>query len=164
MMESQITLRDATPEDKQFLLFLYRDTRRREMNAWGWPPEQQESFLRMQFDAQCRSYRAAFPNASDSIVCLEGHAIGRILVGQDSSGKRLIDIALLEEYRNRGIGSHLLRQMLQECELQGRALHLQALQGNPAIRLYQRLGFLQSSADPMYAQLQWPPSGHGERF
>lgn len=162
-MESQITLRDATPEDTQFLAFLYGDTRRCEVNAWGLPPEQQELFLRMQFDAQCRSYCVAFPDATDSIVCLEGHAIGRILVDQDSAGKRLIDIALLEEYRNRGIGSNLLRQILQECEMQGRALRLQALQGNPAIRLYQRLGFMQSSADPMYAQLQWLPSGHEER-
>ena len=162
-MEGHITLRNATPEDTQFLALLYGDTRCREVNEWGWPPEQQELFLRMQFDAQCRSYRAAFPKATDSIVCLEGHAIGRILVDQDSSGKRLIDIALLGEYRNRGIGSNLLRQMLQECKMQGRALRLQALQGNPAIRLYQRLGFQQSSADPMYAQLQWLPSGHEER-
>ena len=159
-MESQITLRDATPEDKQFLAFLYGDTRRGEVNAWGWPPEQQESFLRMQFDAQCRSYRAAFPGATDSIVCLENNALGRLLMGQDAAAKRLIDIALLEEHRNRGIGSNLLRQLLQECQAQGCSMHLQALQGNPAIRLYQRLGFVQSGADSMYARFQWPPSGH----
>lgn len=164
MVEDQITLRDATPEDMQFLAFLYGDTRRGEVNTWGWSLDQRETFLRMQFDAQCRSYRVAFPNATDSIVCLNGRAIGRILVDQDAVGKRLIDIALLEEYRNRGIGSELLRQILQECEMQGRTLSLQALQGNPAIRLYWRLGFVQSSADLMYAQLQWLPSGHEGRL
>jgi len=55
--------------------------------------------------------------------------------------------------------------VLQECERQGRALRLQVLQGNRAIRLYQRLGFVQASADPMYAQMEWTaPSRLLERF
>ena len=74
---------------------------------------------------------------------------------QNATTTRLIDIALLGVYRNRGIGTMLLRQVLQECERQGRALRLQVLQGNRAIRLYQRLGFVQASADPMYAQMEW---------
>ncbi len=95
-MEGQITLRDATSGDMQFLALLYGDTRRKEVSAWGWSPEQQDIFLRMQFDVQCRSYRAAFPAATDSIVCLEGNAIGRMLMSQDSTAKHLIDIALLQ--------------------------------------------------------------------
>jgi GNAT superfamily N-acetyltransferase len=119
----------------------------------------------MQFDAQCRSYRAGFPDATDRIICLDGAAIGRILIAQNATTTRLIDIALLEVYRNRGIGTVLLRQLLQECEMQGRALRLQVLQGNRAIRFYQRLGFVQASADPMYAQMEWTaPSRLLERF
>lgn len=158
MAERQITLREATPEDMEFLARLYFDTRRQEVAAWGWPLQQQEMFLRMQFDAQFRSYRSAFPDATNHIVCLDGSAVGHMLVGQEPSGTRLIDVALLEEHRNRGIGSGLLRQLLHECESQGRTLRLQVLQGNPAIRLYQRMGFLQSSTDPMYAQMEWTPS------
>jgi ribosomal protein S18 acetylase RimI-like enzyme len=164
MMESQITLRHATPEDTQFLASLYSDTRREEVSAWGWPPVQQELFLRMQFEAQCRSYRAVFPDAEDHIICIDRSAIGRMLVTQDQSGKHLVDIALLSEYRNRGIGTGLLRQLLYECESNGHTLSLQALHMNRAIRLYRRLGFVQSNADPMYAHLRWFPAGPVERL
>jgi len=48
------------------------------------------------------------------------------------------------------VGTGLLRQLQQECELRGRTPRLQVLQGNSAVRLYRRMGFGQSSADPMY--------------
>ena len=157
MHEGQITLRDAVSEDLPFLARLYRDTRRQEVAAWGWLPEQQEMFLRMQFDAQRASYRAVYPGATDRIVCLENTAVGRVLVNEDAAGMRLVDIALLAEQRNRGIGTELLSGLLRECETRGRILRLQVVQGNPAIRLYQRLGLRQSGGDSMYAQMEWIP-------
>src|SRR5271170_8518552 len=105
MLDTLITLRASTPEDTAFLLHLYCDTRRQEVAAWGWPLEQQEWFLRMQFDAQRRSYLAAFPGAVDQIICLDNSAVGRMLVGEEPAGMRLIDIALLGEHRNRGVGT-----------------------------------------------------------
>ena len=159
-MEGQITLRDATAEDLPFLALVYGDTRRQEVEAWGWPPEQQKQFLQMQFHARRQWYRAAFPNAADHIICHETEAVGYMVVSRDGTEEELIDIALLGEYRNHGIGTSLLRRLLQECEARGRALHLQALKSNPAIRLYQRLGFVQSGADDMYAQFQWRPPAH----
>jgi ribosomal protein S18 acetylase RimI-like enzyme len=158
MIEGRITLRDANPEDVQFLARLYRETRRKEVEAWGWPEEQMEFFLRMQFDGQRLSYKATFPNATDRIVCVGGVAAGRMLVGREPEGVRLIDIALLEEYRNRGIGTGLISQLLEDCEAQSCILRLQVLQGNPAIRLYNNLGFIQSGADAMYIQMEWIPS------
>lgn len=153
----EITLRDATSEDIPFLARLYGAVRRQEVSVWGWPAEQQELFLRMQFEAQRRSYEASFPGAIDRIVYLDGSAIGRILVGQDPAGMRLVDIALLEEYRNRGIGSDLLQHLLQTCASARASLHLHVLRGNRAIHLYRRLGFVEASADAMYIQMEWTP-------
>jgi ribosomal protein S18 acetylase RimI-like enzyme len=162
MIEEWITLRDAVPEDMQFLGRLYRDSRRREVEPWGWPPEQQEMFLEMQFNAQYRSYRATFPNAADSIICQANNPIGRVMVGQESASLRLIDIALLQEHRCRGIGGNLIRRLMQQCETNRLTLRLQVLRSNPAIRLYQRLGFVESSADSMYIQMEWIPSSMSE--
>jgi ribosomal protein S18 acetylase RimI-like enzyme len=158
MIEEQITLRDAVPEDMQFLGRLYRDSRRREVESWGWPPEQQEMFLEMQFHAQYRSYRATFPDAGDNIICQGNSPIGRVMVSQESASLRLIDIALLEEHRCRGIGGNLIRRLMQQCETNRLTLRLQVLQSNPAMRLYKRMGFVESSADSMYIQLEWIPS------
>ena len=152
-----ITLRDAVAEDLSFLAYLYADTRRREVGAWGWPQEQQEWFLRMQFDMQRKSYQASFPDAHDRIVLRGGVPIGRVLTNQNAVFMRLIDIALVEDQRQQGVGTYLMRKLLGECEARGCALHLQVIQGNPAMRLYQRLGFVQAGGDSVYAQMQWRP-------
>jgi len=164
MVESRVTLRNATPEDREFLASLYSDTRQQEVAAWGWPQAQQDMFLRMQFDAQYRSYRAGFPDATDRIVCLDDVAVGRMLVSRETAGMHLIDIALLEAYKNQGVGTGLLRRLLQECETENTPVRLQVLQGNRAIRLYRRLGFIETSADPMYVQMEWTPRRSQEGF
>ena len=157
LVEESITLRDATAEDLPFLAELYRDTRREEVAGWGWPQAQQEQFLRMQFDAQRRSYGISFPDSVDHIVYLEDMPVGHLLVGREEAALRLIDIALLREHRNLGIGTLLLRDLLKDCQLKGCDLRLQVLQGNPAMRLYQRLGFRQTESDFVYVQMKWSP-------
>ncbi len=157
MIIESITLREAAADDTSFLVRLYRDTRYREVSAWGWPREQQEQFLRMQFNAQQKSYEAAFPDAVNRIVLREEVPIGRLLTSQEAESMRLIDIALIEEQRQQGIGTHLLRTLLQQCEARGCILHLNVAHGSPAVRFYQRMGFLQVGGDPMYLQMEWTP-------
>jgi GNAT superfamily N-acetyltransferase len=154
---NSIALRAATTDDLPFLGRLYRDTRRQELEGWGWPQEQREWFLQMQFDARQRSYETAFPNAEDRIVCIQDTPVGRLLLNRGPAGLQLIDLALLEEYRNQGLGTELLRRLQDECARERIALCLQVLTANPAMRLYQRLGFAQVSADPVYARLEWLP-------
>ena len=52
-----------------------------------------------------------------------------------------MDIALLPEYRNGGIGSGLLRELLEEAAATSRRLTIHVERYNPALRLYRRLGF-----------------------
>lgn len=163
MLDQQVTLRSATSEDTSFLARLYSDTRRHEVAAWGWPEEQQQFFLHMQFKAQRDTYRSVFPKAVDFIICLAEIAIGRLLIAHEAVESHLIDIALLEEYRNLGIGTELIRELLRECESEHRALHLHVLQGNPAIRLYERLGLVRYGADSMYIRMEWHPLKLQER-
>jgi ribosomal protein S18 acetylase RimI-like enzyme len=155
----RLLLRDAQAHDLQFLFSLYCDVRREEVAAWGWPSSQQEAFLRMQFEAQRRSYRAAYPDAIHHIVCLDGEAIGRRLAARTLEGIHLVDIALLAAHRNRGIGRRLIQELMDECEAGGGVLRLQVLRGNPALRLYRRMGFVETGADAMYIQLAWTPAG-----
>jgi ribosomal protein S18 acetylase RimI-like enzyme len=157
-MHDAISLRDATPEDAGFLFALYCDTRAGEMSGWGWSLEQQDAFLRMQFDMRQRSYAAAHPAATDRIVCDGKASIGRILTDSHGSAVNLVDIALLAAYRGRGIGTTLIRKLLNDCDLRGQLLSLQVAVGNPAERLYVRLGFLESGRDAMYVQMDRLPA------
>jgi ribosomal protein S18 acetylase RimI-like enzyme len=52
-----------------------------------------------------------------------------------------LSIALLPEYRNQGIGTDLLNHLIEEARGQHPGLSLSVSPNNPAIRLYQRLGF-----------------------
>jgi ribosomal protein S18 acetylase RimI-like enzyme len=152
-----LELRGAQAGDLPFLFNLYCDVRGPEVSAWGWPAAQSDAFLRMQFEAQSRSYQAAFPEALHHIVLAGGEAIGRRLAARTSEGMHLVDIALLSAHRNLGIGSRLITQLMEDCAATGNALTLQVLRGNPAQRLYQRMGFRETSADPMYIQMAWTP-------
>lgn len=52
-----------------------------------------------------------------------------------------LSIALLPEYRGRGIGTDLLKHLIDEARQIYPALSLSVSPGNPAVRLYKRLGF-----------------------
>jgi ribosomal protein S18 acetylase RimI-like enzyme len=52
-----------------------------------------------------------------------------------------LSIALLPEYRNRGIGTSLLNRLIHETRSHFKALSLSVSTDNPAVRLYTRLGF-----------------------
>src|ERR1700704_4240774 len=139
-----ISLRPTRPDDQDFLFRLYASTRLHEIAGFGWPEAQQEMFLRMQFNAQNRSYESAYGQAEHSIVEEDGQPIGRMIVVREKDFAHLVDIALLTEQRGRGIGSGLLRELIQQCSRDGVPLRLQVLKVNPALRLYERLGFRQT--------------------
>jgi ribosomal protein S18 acetylase RimI-like enzyme len=155
--KDQLSLRDARADDLPFLFDLYCDVRREEVSAWGWPSAQRDAFLRMQFEAQRRSYEAGYPGAAHHIVLDGPDSIGRRLAARTSQGMHLVDIALLASHRNRGIGTRLIRQLMDDCEASEGSLHLQVLRGNPALRLYRRMGFAETDADQVYIQMAWSP-------
>jgi ribosomal protein S18 acetylase RimI-like enzyme len=111
----------------------------------------------MQFNAQYRSYEAAYGQAEHQIVEQDGKPVGRIMVLWEKDFALLVDIALLAEHRGRAIGGDLLRGLIQKCTSAGVPLRLQVLKTNPALRLYQRLGFASTGDDQMYIQMERRP-------
>jgi ribosomal protein S18 acetylase RimI-like enzyme len=156
-----VSLRPFRPEDQEFLFKLYAGTRQQEVSAWGWTIAQQEAFLRMQFNAQQRSYEMTYEGAEHQVVVLEDNVfeanpIGRIMVLRGRETTLLVDIALLPEYRGRGIGGGLLQNLIEQCNKDKVAVRLQVLKTNPARRLYERLGFLKIGEDEVYFQMKRP--------
>ncbi|HEY6969723.1 MAG TPA: GNAT family N-acetyltransferase [Candidatus Angelobacter sp.] len=154
-----ISLRPFSPDDQDFLFKLYASTREHELSAFGWPPAQQEAFLRMQFNAQQQWYKTAFETADHRLIFVDGKPAGRILVFHDRDSLRLVDIALLSEYRNHGIGTQLLRELISKSEKENLPVRLQVLKSNPAFRVYQRLAFVITGDDGMYYQMERKPVG-----
>lgn len=152
-----ISLRTCRPGDQDFLFTLYASTRMHELAGLGWPAAQLEAFLRMQFTAQQRSYESAYGQSEHQIVEQDGQPIGRLMVLREKDSVLLVDISLLAEHRGHGIGGGLVRELIQQCTRAGATLRLQVLKTNPALRLYQRLGFTRTSEDQMYIQMERRP-------
>jgi ribosomal protein S18 acetylase RimI-like enzyme len=72
---------------------------------------------------------------------------------------RLVDIALLPEHRGRGIGGALLRGLLDEGAVSGRRVSMHVERSNPALRLYERLGFERVKDDGIYWLMEWSLPG-----
>jgi len=152
-----IRLRPFSVADQEFLYRLYASTRREEVAAWGWSQEQQDAFLRMQWNAQQRSYETSYPEAEHSIILRDGEPIGRMLVMHGKEAKILVDIALLSGHRGQGIGGQLVRTLVEQSDKERVAVRLQVLKSNPARRLYERLGFQQTGEDAVYLQMERQP-------
>src|SRR5215211_2564657 len=133
-------MRPAGPEDRQFIYEVYVSTRAEEVAAWGWPEEQQALFLKMQFNLRESAYRSAYSNLDDNLILLEGSPVGRFMWNRGESVITMIDLGLLHEYRNRGIGTHVIRVLFAEADSKGLPVRLHVLRSNTgAGRLYERL-------------------------
>lgn len=136
-----ISYRPMTDDDLPFVAALYASTRTEELAPMGWPEAMQAAFLDQQHRAQHAHYRAHYPGAEWLIVERQGAAIGRLYLGGDSAELRLIDISLLPGQRGAGIGGAILADLVAAARGEGRTVVLHVDPGNPARRLYARLGF-----------------------
>jgi GNAT superfamily N-acetyltransferase len=154
-----LTFRPIEPADHEFLYRLYASTRAEELAAGtDWTDEQKEAFLRQQFEAQHHHYQTYYPEGSFDLVVLDGEPIGRLYVSRWQCEIRLIDIALVPEVRNRGIGGGLLGGLMEEARQAGKPLTIHVETFNPAMRLYERLGFTTLEDKGVYHLMEWRPS------
>ncbi len=128
------------------------------MAQWGWPPQQQQMFVRMQYDARRRAYSAAYPSADHSVIVTADGPIGSLIVARAAFEIRLVDIAFLSQHRGRGFGSRILTGLVEESIRLKLPLRLSVHRGNRAIHLYQRLGFVPIDSDDVYIEMERSPS------
>lgn len=156
--EANITLREATPDDEPFLFELYASTRMEELAAFSWDENQKQVFLKMQFLTRERS----LAGGDHRIVLLNERRAGRIWVDRTDTAILLKDVAFLPEYRNAGLGTRLLEDLKKEAIASGKPIQLHVVVTNPAVRLYERLGFRrsdrESAYETAYLEMQWVPA------
>lgn len=148
-------LRPIRQQDQAFLYRLYASTREEELALLDWDASQKEAFLRMQFEAQHRYYMEQFSQAEFNIILAHGQPIGRLYVDHRKDEIRIIDIALLPAHRNQGIGTSYLKKILLKGQLSGRPVRIHVEVNNPALRLYNRLGFREIDENGVYFLMEW---------
>ena len=137
-----IELRPEVKKDAAFIENVYRSTREAELNLTNWTEEQKNAFALMQCMAQLSEYKIKFPGAAFQVIVFNKRNAGRFYTWENDSEIRLIDITLLPQFRGKGIGTALLRDLLKRSEKVQKKISLHVDPDNPALHVYLRLGFI----------------------
>jgi ribosomal protein S18 acetylase RimI-like enzyme len=152
-----IALRPITSADAPFLRDLYATTRAEELRPVPWTDEEKRRFCNSQFAAQTAHYEEHYPGCAFSIVELEGRPIGRLYVHRGDDDIRVVDNSLGPEVRGCGIGGTLMADILAEGDATAKSVSIHVEHFNPALRLYDRLGFRHVDTYGVYHLMEWQP-------
>ena len=152
---TKVRLRPVTPEDEAFLYEVYKSTRAEEMALVPWDAAQREAFLKMQFSAQQTHYRTYYTGTSHDIILSDADMVGRLYVAREESEIRILDITILPEHRNKGLGTPLIIDLIAEASRASLPLTIHVESFNPSHRLFERLGFSKVKDDGYYQVMEW---------
>lgn len=155
---SEIKLRPVGDHDEAFLREVYACSRDAEVAAFGWDEVQRAAFLAMQFSIQQRAYAMQCPLAETSVILCGDVPAGRLIVERLAGEISLTDIAVLPEFRGRGIASGLIRELQAEAADAAIPVTLHVDRANAvAFKLYEKLGFTVTSETQLNFAMQWTP-------
>ena len=151
--------RIAENDDAQLLLQIYASARAEEMALLeNWNEKQRESFLKMQLLAQKTDYDRRYPASDHRIILLGDRPVGQLWICRSETEIRLLDIALLRDYRRQGIGTILLRGLQKEAAEHGKILrHCVHKDNSGALAFYRKLQFAVCGDLGMHFLMEWKP-------
>jgi len=152
-----ITTRPVAPGDEELLLKIYKSSRGDDLRGLGWDEERISEFLGMQYEAQQHFHESEYQRANDEIILLSGEPAGRLIVERREYEIRCIDVALLPEHRNNGVGAFMISKLQDEAKRESKPLRLQVIRFSRAVNLFERAGFVRTSETGTHFQMEWTP-------
>jgi len=153
-----INRRSAVFGDDAFFRNLYKSSRGDDLRGLGWDEDRISEFLGMQYEAQREFLGSDHRNASDEVILSDGKPVGRLIVERGEHEIRCVELALLPEYRSRGLGTQLIRELQTEATAANKPLRLQVIRFSRAVGLFERLGFARTSESGTHFQMEWTPA------
>ncbi|WP_246722573.1 GNAT family N-acetyltransferase [Aliikangiella sp. G2MR2-5] len=151
-------MRKYSSDDISFMHQLYASTRESELALTNFSVEEKERFISQQFSAQLEHYTRHYDTSSFYIVEVGNQPVGRLFVDYWESEIRIVDIALMPEYRNLGIGSYYFEKLFEQARELNQPVTIHVEHNNPAKKLYERLGFkLKTQTNEIYLLMEWRP-------
>lgn len=93
--------------------------------------------------------RDSFSPQHTSVIVADGAFAGCVTVRPAEDGQWLEHFYLAPDLQGRGLGSAVLRTLLDRIDADGALVRLNVLQGSTARRLYERHGFIVEDQDPI---------------
>jgi ribosomal protein S18 acetylase RimI-like enzyme len=130
-----VSLRPVRPSDRAFIEALYFETQRWIIERlFGWRGD----------DVERQKFEAFYNEGSTRVIVFDSKDVGWISVTSDDDETEIQQIYLSPRVQNKGIGTRIISDIIDEARASGRRVTLSTAKINPAIRLYERLGFRQS--------------------
>lgn len=128
----QYTLRQARESDIEYLLSLRKQTMGPHMRAMG---------LATNEEVQVERVKYAFEHAS--VVEIDGKAAGlfKVQAKPEEQSYYIVQIQVDPNFQGQGLGRELISDLFLKAQEKGWDVTLSVLKKNPALKLYQRLGF-----------------------
>lgn len=143
------TLRSADPADVETIAELRAAVMRPDLERLG---RFDEHRVRQRF-------RDSFSPAHTSIILADGAFAGCVTLRPAPDGQWLESFYLDPGVQGRGLGSAVLRTLLERTDADGVPVRLNVLQGSAARRLYERHGFTVEDQDPIDVRMvRQPPA------
>ncbi len=131
MVEIPYALRPAEDTDFEFLYRLKVECLREYIEeTWGWDEAFQRHYFAREFDP-----------ARLQIVTVNAQDVGEVSLEDKGHELFLAGIYILPAWQNRGLGTGIIRNILDLSRTAGKSVRIQVLKVNPARQLYERLGF-----------------------
>jgi ribosomal protein S18 acetylase RimI-like enzyme len=143
----ELTTRDASPNDVEWLMDLRLATMSEHIERSG-----------QTLSAADQRDRVIYAFSSIRVVRRGGLDIGMMKVMRAADVWRLVQIQLLPQFQALGLGSSLIRELLDDARRAGVPVSLHVLKVNPAMRLYARLGFAIVADEGHTYEMRWTPS------
>ena len=132
-----VSLRPADPSDLAFAQRLYyAEMRWIVERLFGWDDATEDVKFARQFVVD-----------ETRIITLDGRDIGWLQSAVETDQIFLKQIYVTGEFQRRGIGTQIMQRLFEEADRHGKPVTLGVVKINPALALYQRLGFRTTHED-----------------
>jgi ribosomal protein S18 acetylase RimI-like enzyme len=153
---STLELKDIRSDDEGVLFQLFTTVRGEELRMDHWDPDLRTQMLRLQFEAQRRGYREQWPAVCERLILCDGSPVGWLIVDRSGLVMRGIDIALVPDARNSGVGTRVVRALQAEVARSAGTFVIEVLRSNVRARaLYDRLGFIVTGETDLHTLMEW---------
>ena len=147
-----LTLRPAQPDDEAFLFELRKATMTEHLARAGQPTDDDAHRARL-----LHRYDAA------QVICIDGAPVGLLKAYRRGTEWFVHQFQIAPALQRRGIGELALHAILQAAAADALPVALEVLKGNPAKRLYDRLGFEIVGEDEIQFHMRFAPRTPAQR-
>ena len=142
----ELTTRPADESDTSFAREVhhraYREVVERQFGSWV--DEQQDRF-----------FESNWAGSTFEIVVCDGRPCGYVCIEDRDDDIHVREIAVAPEYQGQGIGSAILRDVMERARTRRVPVRLGTLHKNRALGLYRKLGFQEVGRTATHVLLEW---------